>query len=132
MNPDQKDLQEDSEDVGPDNILVTAFMELYVNMQAQGAEFPEEIKGLLLQVFAAGSVASLHMLSEGAQDSEGYVVGVSMADIHEAASELLGDIGDDGEDEEEDFDPEESGPVKGSVGYTLVNGMKLYEDDDIQ
>lgn len=89
-----------------DNVVEAAFMELYVTMQSQGAKVPDQIKGLLLQMFAAGSVASLHMLSEGAPYGDGDVIAVSMADIHEAASEILSiELFEDSE--EEDFDPEE-------------------------
>lgn len=119
MNPDtQDDVQ--SEELFDDNVLIPLFTELYVGMQAQGIDIPENVKGLLLQMFAAGAVAATHLLANGAEYADGNTFGVSIVDIEEAAEEFIG--GDLGEDEEEDD----------SNAYDEQGGVKFYQNDDIQ
>lgn len=123
----EEQVQYDENSQEDDNLLVPMFVELYVGMQTQGTPIPDALKGIMLQMFAAGAVAATHLLANGIEEDDGSVTGVSILHINEAANELL-----EGSIEEEDFEPEEEGPVEDSVGYTVFNGTKLYEDDDIQ
>lgn len=126
---DQVQYNEDAAE--DDNLLIPMFMELYVGMQAQGTPIPDALKGVLLQMFAAGAAAATHLMANGIENDDGSLTGVSLININEAANELL-DGFDEEEDSDEDFEPENEGPTAGSVGYTVFNGTKLYEDDDLQ